>query len=913
MWRPEAHPLWRAAPFRLLRSPGWLGLLLVALTLFVGSVVAPPLFVATARATALADGLEATAGNPYGDESGDLRITWDAPLGNRAEAALRNRLSRMPSYGEPTLSAASTAQSLSSRAVADANGRQAPALLWYRDGAVEALGGEPTRDGVWLSSATAADLGLEVGDAFRIGIRQTFLGDDRNLAPVVLAGTFDTAPGTALPEALADDPEVDRWFLPIDPTRPTASAPVAIVDHATFDRLSRKVGTAPLYVADLHLDPEVTPAGAHAAVDAVDAFGDDATDPASEVYSHLATGRPKAATVSVITGLPVIVEGADGTATSADQQVGPYAVGGEVLALVLLIAAWVLLGLSRRREQLLASGLGLRPAALAGLAALEVLLACLVAVPLGVALAHLGVATAGPPTAARTPVTGEEMLRGGVAAAAALVLLAVATGVVALATDHLDRRSALGGSVSVPWGTALVATTAVVGVAVLSVDLEDRSSTQLTTVFPFLVAATVALVVLRGLGWLRRRRRLWARPGTPRWLAARRSGPVVREVYALSGVVAVALGLFAYTLTVQRGIDEGVADKAAALSGSASSIEVDNDLRGQGKDRAVSPPVEDSTVVWSRGVSLPPVYGDVPILAIDPATFADVADWGGSGDLEAGRALVPQLASRHGKGLPVILAGDTDRTAGDQAVLDLMSESMIPADIIGVVPAFPGSERETGATTVIVDSNRLFRLVGRTPPVIDPRKRGATRDDPGSFTSTVWSGRSVADLRSQLSRADVETDGAVTTAAQARIDNGLIASTWAAGYVLALGAVALALALAAGLVLVLRLAERDTVSDVLLRRMGYAAGDLARARAWEVGYAVAAGVLAAAIATAVLVLGPSTIDAVAGIPPQTRPRVDLVDAIALVVVLLVLVLVAWLVGTVLARRRPAAEVLRAGE
>ncbi|WP_395656935.1 hypothetical protein [Nocardioides sp.] len=918
MTRPAVPPLWRAAPFRLLRTPGWLGLLLVAATLLVASVVAPPLFVDTARATALTDGLTATAGNPYGKESGDLRVTWDAPLSNRAEAAVLDRLAAIPAYGEPTLTASGTAQSLSKHGVAVAGDRQAPAVVWYRDGAVEALGGEPVTDGVWLTSATARELGLEVGDPFRLGTVDTFFGDKPALVPVVLAGTFDAAAGSTLPQAVADQPDSDRLFVPFDPQEPSVPAPIAVVDKATFDRVAPRIDADPLYVADLRLDPDVTPDEAHAAVAAVDAFNDDAFDGGSDLYGDFATGRPEGAAPSVITGLPVIVEAADRTADSAREQVRPYAVGGEVLAVVLLVAAWVLLGLSRRREQLLATGLGLRPVELAGLAALEVLLACVLAVPAGLALAHLGVAVAGPGSAEPIALTAAQVQRAAVAAGLALVLLAAAAGVAGFTTDRLDRVSRLGGArTAVPWGSALLAATAVVTVAVLTVDVGKRSSTPLTTVFPFLVAASVALLVLRGLGWLRARRRTRARPGTPRWLAARRSGPVVREVYALAGVVAVALGLFAYTLSVQRGIDEGVADKTAALTGSASSIEVAEDLRGhgtdpEGTDRAVTPPVPDSTVVWSRGVSVPPVFGEVPVLAIDPDTFADVADWGGSGELDAGRDLVPDLA-RPAKGLPVILAGDTDLVAGDQAVLSFTAGSTVPVSVLGVVPAFPGSERETGTMTVVIDSRRLFKVLGRTPPVVDPRVRGATSDDAGAFTSTVWSSRPVADLRSQLTDARFETSGAVTTAAQARIDAGLVASTWAAGYVLALGAVALALALAAGLVLVLRLADRDTVSDVLLRRMGYAAGDLARARAWEVGYAVAAGVLAATVAVAVLVLGPSTIDAAAGVPPLTRPRAGLADAVALLAVLALLVLAAWLLGTVLARRRSAAEVLRAGD
>jgi hypothetical protein len=906
--RPAAHALWRAAPLRLARTPGWGVLVLVAATLFVGSVVAPTLFVDTARSTALSEGLAAGSGSPYGDESGDLRVTWDGVV--RDERVVLDPLAAMPAYGAPTLTATGVGQTFSRRPIAVANGASTRAVLWYHDGAVEALGAGPDEEGVWLSTEAARSLGLTPGDAVRIGMSDSFLGAGRILAPTVLAGTYDTAPGSVLPAALADLPEARRWFLPGDPTRGDADSPLAIVGRSTFERLVRRVNESPFYVADLLLEPDVSPDRASDAVDRIDAFDAAAFDGTTDLYGQLAGAKPAPATVEVITGLPEITEAADDTARSAREQVRPYAVGGEVLAALLLVAAWVLLGLGRRREQLFLSGLGLRPLGLAALAALEVLPACALAVPAGLALAHLGVAAAGPPAGVGLPVTGDEVGRAAVGAAVGLLLVATTAYAAAVATDRLDRISRLGrGRASVPWGTALVAATAVVAFAVLSTDPGDRASSPLTPLFPFLVTGTVAMLVVRAVSWLRARRSTRARPGTPRWLAARRTGPVLREVTALASVVAVALGLFAYTLTVQRGIHDGVADKTAALSGAATTIEVANGLRAGGADRAVSPPVDGSTVVWRRGVVLAQDFGQVPLMALDPDTFADVADWGGSGDLDAGRALLPRLTERT-RGLPVVLAGDTQLQAGAQTTLTFDGSSVVPVYVLDVVPAFPGSEGEVGAVAVVASSSRLFRLV---PPNLDPRRPNATIDKPGAFTSAVWSNDSPADLRSAFAEADLETDGQVATAAAARIDNGLVASTWAADYVLALGLVVLVLALAAGLVLARRLADRDTVSDVLLVRMGYRAGDLARARAWEVGYAVGTAVVAALLAVGVLVLAPTTIDATVRVPPVSHPRPAATDAIAVAVVLVVLVLAAWLIGTLVVRRRPAAEVLRAGD
>lgn len=907
MTRPAAHALWRAAPLRLARTPGWGVLVLVAVTLFVGSVVAPTLFVETARSTALADGLAAGAGGPYGDRSGDLRVTWDGVV--RDSSPITGELAAIPAYGDPVVTAVGVGQSQTNHPIAVANGASSPAVLWYHDGALEALGADD-EEGVWLPAATADALGLEVGDPVKIGMERTFLGTSRSLRETVLAGTYDTAPGSALPVQLARLPDADRWFLPHDPTNPALVTPMAIVGRATFDRLVPKVQESPLYVADLPLDADVTPDRATAAVDATAAFGDDAFDGSTEMFGQLASARPDPATISVITGLPTILDAADLTATSAREQVRPYAVGGVVLAALLLVAAWVLLGLGRRREQLLASGLGLRPLELTLLAALEALLACVVAVPAGVGLARLGVAVAGPPTSAGVPVTRDEVVGAAVGAAVGLLLVALTAGVTALATDRLDRVSRFGRArTSVPWGAALVVVTVVVAFAVFTVDTAHRAVTPLATAFPFLVAASVSMVVIRAVARVRARRTTRARPGTPRWLAARRTGPVVREVVALSAVVAVALGLFAYTLTVRRGIDEGVDDKTAALAGAATRLEVAEDFRARGADVAVGPPVDGTSVVWTRNVGLPPGQTQVPLMAIDPATFADVADWGGSGDLDEGRALLPELPEK-ATGLPVILAGDTDLEPGAETVIDFDTVLAVPVYVVGVVPAFPGSEVEPGTVTVVLDSRTLFKVV---TPDLDPRHRGAEAKAPGALTSTVWSPDPATELRARLDAAGIATDGVVETATEARIGNGLVASTWAAGYVLALGGVVLALAVAAGLVLALRLSDRDTVSDVLLRRMGYRSADLARARAWEVGYAVATAVVAALLAAGVLVLVPTGIDASAGIPPVMHPRAELTDLLWLLGVLAALVLAAWLAGTLLTRRRPAAEVLRAGD
>lgn len=903
--------LWRAAPLRLVRTPGWLVLVLGAATLLVASVVAPPIFAATARSTALVEALDSAEGLPYGPDSADLRVTWNGVLPSDAEAEVRARLSAIPGYGEPVLHASGVGQSRTRVAAVATEDRRtwAPSELWHREGAVAALGGDEDARGVWLAEDVAARLGLEPGDPMRLGFVQTFFGGVPQLPRTVLAGTYETAPGSTLPVALAGDPDAERWFLPPDADDPSKGAALAIAGRATFDELLLRANEVPLYLADLPLDDDISPDGAVAAVEALQQLGVDAFDQSTPLGAGLLDGEPAGADLAVLTGLPDIVFGSDAVARSARDQVAPYAVAGQVLAGVLLVAAWVLLGRSRRREQLLAAGLGLRPAELAGLAGLEALPVALLAFPAGTALACLGVLTAGPPTDAGLVLTRDDLVRAAATALGALLLIALTAGLSALGTDRLDRVSRLGRSRrGVPWTAALLAATVAVAVAVLAVDVVDRNDGALTMVFPVLVAATVAVLVARAASWVRGRRPGRARPGGARWLATRRSGPVVREVVALTAVIAIALGLFGYALTVHRGIDEGVADKTAALAGATSMIEVAEDFRAGGMDTAVTPPVEGTTIVWRRSTALPPDYGEQPLLAIDPASFDDVADWGASGDLEAARAVLPRLNEK-AAGIPVVLAGDTDLETGDQATIDFNSEFQVPIEVVAVVAAFPGSEADPGDVAVIASARRLFKVV---LPVVDPRRKTSTSDGVGAFQSTVWSDASAAELRGELGEAGVADDGEVATATQARIEGGLVASTWAAGYVLALGVVMLVLAFGGAMVLALRLADRDSVSDVLLSRMGVHVPELARARAWEVAYAVGTALLAAVLAGVALVLAPTIIDATATVPPLARPRPDVLDLAVLVTAVALMVLLAWLLGARRAGRRHPAEVLRAG-
>jgi hypothetical protein len=257
----------------------------------------------------------------------------------------------------------------------------------------------------------------------------------------------------------------------------------------------------------------------------------------------------------------------------------------------------------------------------------------------------------------------------------------------------------------------------------------------------------------------------------------------------------------------------------------------------------------------------------------------------------------------------VILAGDTDRRVGDHGTLNFYDEWSAPYVVVAVVPAFPGSEATSGSgeVTVVAEAQRLLRYM---PRPLDPRLRSPRGPDvAGGFSTWVWSTRAPHRVAAELDAAHI-TAREAHLRSDAAADTDLVAAGWTTGYVVALGGFALLIVAAATLVLAVRLADRDAVSDVLLRRMSYRARDLAAARTWEVAFAVGSSLVAAAVAIIVLAQGPSMIEPAARVAPLTRPLPGWGDAGLLVAACAVLVAVAGLIARRRAGARVPAEVLR---
>ena len=432
---------------------------------------------------------------------------------------------------------------------------------------------------------------MQVGDPVRVGLKVLNFGVTG--ATTVVAGTFDRADGSALPVQLAGDPGISARDLAWDPDRPGEGRPLMIADRATFGALVRKIHQQPLWTADLALPADVTPQQARKAVTAVQRLGRRAFDDTTPLAAATNTARPRATRLSIASGLPDIVTGARETAATVRDQVAAFVGAGVVLAVVVVCAAAVLLGRSRRHEQDLLSGLGMRPREIAALTALELLGPAVVGAVAGAGVAALLVATLGPPGR----VTGwlpAAAQRTALAALLAIALGAACAGVAAWSTDRRATSSRLGAvRRRVPWEAMLLVATVVTTVAVVGTDVARRPASPLAVVFPLLVAASVALLVLRGLERAGVRR--WvARPGRVAALAGRSAGPDRPPATPRRSPCPWPSGLavLGYALAVHRGVTEGIDDKVAAQVGARTVVELGDELAGPANRRprqAVSP------------------------------------------------------------------------------------------------------------------------------------------------------------------------------------------------------------------------------------------------------------------------------------------------------------------------------------
>lgn len=564
----------------------------------------------------------------------------------------------------------------------------------------------------------------------------------------------------------------------------------------------------------------------------------------------------------------------------------PIAIGGSILALLLLAAAgsyWI----DRRHSEIrLLSSRGVGPAALAGKAALELGIPAAVGTALGWLLALQLTASLGP----NPNIDPGSPRQAALTAAAGLILgVAMLTAVAALRAYGAAERP-VGGqltwAVRLPWEMLLLLAAVaswlrVRGDGGVIIDHNVAQVTVLLVAFPLLFLTGAAIFAVRLATKLipSLLSRTVAR-GPAVYLAIRRISGATVVSAGLLVAVSLPVGMLVYSATLTGTSQTTLEAKARVVVGSdIAIISVDRPTRTAAIDAV-------GTVVarYPHGTT----GGDaVTVLAVDPATFGEWAFWNNSFAELPLKDLLAQLGTNADGAVRAVATG---LSKGTYAIG--LGEREVSVAVVATAQTLPG--RRQPDPLVIVDALAL----------------GPIDQSAGRFTE-LWSTRSEAEVVAALDGntrvSRVQDRDTVFNAAN------FLSVEWTFGYLQALAAFVSLIALG-GLLLFLETRQRTRVAAyAMARRMGLTGPTHLRSLIAELGAMLALGfLLGGALGWAAVLLVYRDLEVDPSRPPG--PLLTL-PAVAITVALTVTAAVA-LCAAGYAHRRAAradmAQVLRLG-
>ena len=830
MLRPPSTVLgtapWRRAPLLLRRSQAVLLAVLAAGLILGAAAAATPLFLSSAANAALARQMEERCPPTYGlqvrtfgalggpvsaeelERAAGLGSAAGWPAGRELLATRERRVGQagalMPDLGQPVLSMSGPLLQVTGATPGALSGGR----LFYRDGFeghIRKLASAPGVAGVWLPSEAAAQLRAQPGDRVTLSLTG-------RSAPVRVAGVY---------QELHRLPPTPYWCAQAEEIYPPGYAedpppPLVLADRATFAAASRRLQEPRLeFTWDLELARDLSLAEARenaaafpAASQAVVADGGGMLSPEQAV----AFNSPGVAVTK--SELPFLVQRSEAIVAAVGGAIGPVAIAGTVVALLLVAAAgsyWV----DRRRvEVALLAARGVGPPAIAAKAVLEMLLWLTLGSVLGWLAAIALVRLLGPSDLLDASATPSALARTGVAVAAGLALLGL---VAALRSRGMTERGIgvrPGVLAKVPWELAVLALAALAYQRLASQGPPVATGTEppridlLLLAFPMLfLVGTVGLAVRLLAVAVRRLGTAGSSWPHAAYLAARRVAHGARLALLLVAASALSIGVMVYAATLTLSVRATLDAKARTFVGSDVSVE------GFTRDAAI-PADLDATVVHRYEEVL--VDGSpVMMLAIDSATFARGAFWDGSLADRPLERIVADLAPRSsagpprrspgppqpsGQAVPVVVVGRTlpDRFAFDLFLGTQARSVRFQAQVAERVRAFPGM---------------------RANPLVVVDRRALTGLDPARET-LLWARGEREQVLAALDRADVRVVGVVTDARDVLDVSSFLATSWTFGFLQALG-VLTGLITAGGLLLYLETRQRSRrAAYALSRRMG---------------------------------------------------------------------------------------------
>ena len=650
--------------------------------------------------------------------------------------------------------------------------------VFYRDGAtdnIEILDGTGTGSGVVVPAFAAERLDVGVGDTLEVeSYSFEVVGIYRDLFAERTRRAYWCS--------------YERLFLNEASVDPPPPALIIATDPAILGGVERVLGEvfAPTTIDRSWISPidtdGITLSEARTVVDKRDrAF--------AESGIHNRFDRPGE------TGLlPDIVERTTLITNGLRGPVIPIALGGSILALLLVAAAGSYWADRRVREVRLLSSRGVGPAALAGKAALELAVPAIAGTVLGWLLARWLIEVLGP-----SPyVDPSAPTQAGLTAAAGLLVgLALLATVAGLRSRGSTERT-IGVKVSwasrVPWEVLLLAAALVSWLRLRAQDgvVIEKNVAQVNLLlvsFPLLFLAGAAILVVRllvaALPALRRRAGRW----TPApYLAVSRVAASRLISAGLLAAVSMPIGVLVYASALTGTTSYTLEAKAGVVVGSdIAVISVDRPTRSAALDGL-------GTIVTRYP------YGsvdgqDVTVLAIDPQTFTEFAYWDDRFAEVSLAELLQALSNGDGSaGISAISMGLDD----SRATVTLGTRD-VEMTVVARADTFPGRRQPDPLLIVqAADLGEIDRTAGR-------------------FTE-IWSTSTEAAVREALPE-DIRVLRVQSTETVFRVANYLSVS-WTFGYLRALAAFVGAVAVG-GLLLYLETRQRTRVASyALARRMG---------------------------------------------------------------------------------------------
>jgi putative ABC transport system permease protein len=755
------------------------------------------------------------------------------------------------------------------------DGRPHPARLFFQDGATAHLPviARGPASGVWVPAALATQLRL------RPGQRMQLTGADGTTVPV--AGIYrdlwqaDTPPYWCSYDGMIQN----RASLDTPPP-----ALVIATDAAVFAQVQHDTGLPAMHywaapIATEHMTLDGARDVAARQTEAYRRFGVPASQDLGEQNSF--AGQ-----------MPVFADRTALVRNGLRGPVVPIALGGTVLALLLVGAAGSYWADRRHREVRLLSSRGVSPAALAGKAVLELAIPAVAGTAAGWLLARWLVQALGPNPTLDASAPTQALLTAAVALAAGLALLALVAGLRSRAATERPIGLRRNWAAAVPWEIGLLGAAAACyarlrgGDAVVLVHKVAQIN-LLVVAFPLLFLVGAAVLVVRLLSVLLPAAGRLAGRRSPAWYLAGRRIVASRVVsVTLLAAASLPIAMLAYAAGLTQTSEHTLDAKAKVVVGSDVSARTTDVLRR-------TPDTDRVGTVVTRFLYGKVDRQEVSVLAIDVDTFAGTAYWDSRfADLPlAGLLARIRQPAPGGRVAAVMVPGVGGRLAPQYDVRLGTSTARIATVVTARV--FPG--RRQPDPMIIVSAEQMRQI------------------DPHAGTlNELWSTGSLS-----AARAAIRTQGGQvfdTVQQQSVFEaSNLLGISWTFGYLTALAAL-VGLVAVGGLLLYLETRQRSRVAAYALgQRMGLTRATHLRSLLAELGTllvtALIVGTTLAWVAV-LLVYRQLDVDPIRlPAPLLTVPTTALAGAAVAVVVVTV---AAAMYAQRAADRRNVADVLRLG-